>query len=108
MEETRQQIIQAVTNCYQHSTELFGVDDEMFMDMFVGPGALDTIHNERRSLRKRQKSLMSCLDEFKNISQALQQPRIYEHELNEVQVVFIAATYSSLIPFSCMICSAPC
>nr|CAB3474244.1 unnamed protein product [Digitaria exilis] len=51
--------------------ELFAVNDEKFMDMFVAPGAVDTIQNERQSLLKRQKILLSCLNEFKNISRAL-------------------------------------
>ncbi|CAO1944975.1 unnamed protein product [Urochloa humidicola] len=51
--------------------ELFAVNDDKFMDMFVAPGAVDTIQNERQSLLKRQKILISCLNEFKNISRAL-------------------------------------
>ena len=69
--------------------ELFCVDDKKFMDMFATPGALDTIQNESWSLRRSQMSLMSCLDKFKHISQALLwsfrsfSARIHEHELNE-------------------------
>jgi hypothetical protein len=51
--------------------ELFAVNDDKFMDMFVSPGAVDSIQNERQSLLKRQKILLSCLSEFKNISRAL-------------------------------------
>ncbi|KAM3332153.1 hypothetical protein ACQJBY_027773 [Aegilops geniculata] len=51
--------------------ELFAVNDEKFMDMFVSPGAIDCIQNERQSLLKRQKILLSCLSEFKNISRTL-------------------------------------
>ncbi|KAM0919182.1 hypothetical protein ACQ4PT_008381 [Festuca glaucescens] len=51
--------------------ELFAVNDDKFMDMFVSPGAVDSIHNERQSLLKRQKILLSCLSEFKNISRTL-------------------------------------
>jgi hypothetical protein len=51
--------------------ELFAVNDEKFMDMFVAPGSVDAIQNERQSLLKRQKMLMSCLNEFKNISRTL-------------------------------------
>lgn len=51
--------------------ELFAVSDDKFMDMFVAPGAVDAIQNERQSLLKRQKILLSCLNEFKNISRAL-------------------------------------
>uniref|UniRef100_A0A0A9FBW1 Uncharacterized protein n=1 Tax=Arundo donax TaxID=35708 RepID=A0A0A9FBW1_ARUDO len=51
--------------------ELFVVNDDKFMDMFVAPGAVDAIQNERHSLLKRQKILLSCLNEFKNISRAL-------------------------------------
>jgi hypothetical protein len=51
--------------------ELFAVNDDKFMDMFVAPGAVDSIQNERLSLLKRQKILLSCLNEFKNISRAL-------------------------------------
>jgi hypothetical protein len=47
------------------------VSDDKFMDMFVAPGAVDAIQNERQSLLKRQKILLSCLNEFKNISRAL-------------------------------------
>ncbi|PIA36634.1 hypothetical protein AQUCO_03300082v1 [Aquilegia coerulea] len=51
--------------------DLFAVNDEKFMDMFVAPGALDVLQNERHSLHKRQKILQSCLHEFKNIARAL-------------------------------------
>ncbi|KAL6845577.1 hypothetical protein ACP4OV_025072 [Aristida adscensionis] len=51
--------------------ELFAVNDDKFMDMFVAPGAVDAIQNERHSLIKRQKTLLSCLNEFKNISRSL-------------------------------------
>ncbi|GJN17683.1 hypothetical protein PR202_gb04772 [Eleusine coracana subsp. coracana] len=51
--------------------ELFAVNDERFMDMFVAPGSVDAIQNERQSLLKRHKILLSCLNEFKNISRAL-------------------------------------
>ncbi|KQK09720.1 hypothetical protein BRADI_2g49747v3 [Brachypodium distachyon] len=51
--------------------ELFAVNDDKFMDMFVAPGAVDAIQNERQSLLKRQKILLSCLSEFKNISRTL-------------------------------------
>jgi hypothetical protein len=51
--------------------ELFAVNDDKFMDMFVSPGAVDSIQNERQSLLKRQKILLSCLSEFKNISRTL-------------------------------------
>ncbi|KAK6946709.1 Dynamin, N-terminal [Dillenia turbinata] len=51
--------------------DLFAVNDEKFMDMFVSPGAIDILQNERRSLQKRQKILQSCLNEFKNVARAL-------------------------------------
>ncbi|XP_020265366.1 dynamin-related protein 5A [Asparagus officinalis] len=51
--------------------DLFAVNDEKFMDMFVAPGAIDILHSERQSLQKRQKILQSCLNEFKNIARAL-------------------------------------
>lgn len=51
--------------------ELFAVNDEKFMDMFVAPGAIDVLQNERQSLNKRQKILQSCLSEFKNIARTL-------------------------------------
>jgi hypothetical protein len=51
--------------------ELFAVNDDKFMDMFVSPGAVDSIQNERQSLLKRQKILLSCLSELKNISRTL-------------------------------------
>jgi len=51
--------------------DLFAVNDEMFMDMFVAPGAIDTLHNEKRSLQKRQKMLQSCLMEFKTVARTL-------------------------------------
>ncbi|KAF6155851.1 hypothetical protein GIB67_039182 [Kingdonia uniflora] len=51
--------------------DLFAVNDEEFMDMFVTPGAIDVLENERQSLHKRQKILQSCLHEFKNIARAL-------------------------------------
>ncbi|GFP79675.1 dynamin-related protein 5a [Phtheirospermum japonicum] len=51
--------------------DLFAVTDEKFMDMFVAPGAIDVLQNERQSLQKRQKTLHSCLNEFKNVARAL-------------------------------------
>ncbi|XP_010272424.1 PREDICTED: dynamin-related protein 5A [Nelumbo nucifera] len=51
--------------------DLFAVNDEKFMDMFVAPGAIDILQNERQSLHKRQKILRYCLHEFKNIARAL-------------------------------------
>ncbi|KAL3652566.1 Dynamin-related protein 5A [Castilleja foliolosa] len=51
--------------------DLFGVTDEKFMDMFVAPGAIDALQNERQSLHKRQKTLHSCLNEFKNVARSL-------------------------------------
>ncbi|KAA8523913.1 hypothetical protein F0562_010336 [Nyssa sinensis] len=51
--------------------DLFAVNDEKFMDMFVAPGAMDILQNERQSLQKRQKILHSCLNEFKSVALAL-------------------------------------
>lgn len=51
--------------------DLFAVNDEKFMDMFVVPGAIDLLQNERQSLQKRQKTLQSCLTEFKTLARAL-------------------------------------
>nr|XP_043626693.1 dynamin-related protein 5A-like [Erigeron canadensis] len=51
--------------------DLFGVNDEKFMDMFVAPGAIDNLQNERQSLQKRQKILHSCLTEFKSVARSL-------------------------------------
>nr|XP_010916099.1 dynamin-related protein 5A [Elaeis guineensis] len=51
--------------------DLFAVNDEKFMDMFVAPGAIDALQSERQFLHKRQKILQSCLNEFKNIARAL-------------------------------------
>ncbi|CAI9303738.1 unnamed protein product [Lactuca saligna] len=51
--------------------DLFGVNDEKFMDMFVAPGAIDVLQNERESLQKRQKILHTCLSEFKSIATSL-------------------------------------
>jgi hypothetical protein len=51
--------------------DLFAVSDDKFMDMFAAPGAVDAIQKECQSLLKRQKILLSCLNEFKNISRAL-------------------------------------
>lgn len=47
------------------------MNDEKFMDMFVVPGAIDVLQNERQSLQKRQKTLQSCLNEFKSLARAL-------------------------------------
>ncbi|MFS7921449.1 putative Dynamin superfamily [Helianthus anomalus] len=52
--------------------DLFAVNDEKFMDMFVAPGAIDALQNERESLHKRQKILHTCLSEFKSVATALQ------------------------------------
>ncbi|XP_076882953.1 dynamin-related protein 5A-like [Bidens hawaiensis] len=51
--------------------DLFGVKDEKFMDMFVAPGAIDILKNEREALLKRQKILHSCLTEFKTVATSL-------------------------------------
>ncbi|XP_031266551.1 dynamin-related protein 5A isoform X1 [Pistacia vera] len=51
--------------------DLFAVNDEKFMDMFVAPGAMEVLENERKSLEKRQKILQSCLNEFKNVARSL-------------------------------------
>ncbi|KAF5795160.1 putative Dynamin superfamily [Helianthus annuus] len=51
--------------------ELFTVNDEKFMDMFVAPGAIDILQNEQQSLHKRQKILHSCLTEFKSVARSL-------------------------------------
>ncbi|GLT67278.1 hypothetical protein SLA2020_395990 [Shorea laevis] len=51
--------------------DLFAVNDEKFMDMFVAPGAIDVLQNERQSLQKRQKILQSCLNEFKSVARVL-------------------------------------
>ncbi|CAO2833390.1 unnamed protein product [Amaranthus hypochondriacus] len=51
--------------------DLFAVNDEKFMDMFVAPGAIDILQNGRQSLQKRQNSLQSCLDEFKSVATTL-------------------------------------
>lgn len=51
--------------------DLFAVNDEKFMDMFVAPGAIDVLQNERQSLQKRQKVLQSCLNEFKSLARSL-------------------------------------
>ena len=53
------------------SLELFAVKDDKFMNMFVSPGAAHAIQNECESLLKRQKTFVSCLNEFKNISSTL-------------------------------------
>ncbi|MBA0792068.1 hypothetical protein Gohar_016595 [Gossypium harknessii] len=51
--------------------DLFAVNDEKFMDMFIAPDAIEVQHKERQSLQKRQKILQSCLNEFKNVARAL-------------------------------------
>lgn len=51
--------------------DMFAVNDEKFMEMFVAPGAIDVLQNERKSLEKRQKILQSCLNEFKSVARAL-------------------------------------
>lgn len=51
--------------------DLFAVNDEKFMDMFVAPGAIDILQEEKQSLQKRQKILHSCLNEFKSVARAL-------------------------------------
>lgn len=51
--------------------DLFAVGDEKFMDMFVAPGTVAHLQDERQSLHKRQKVLQSCLTEFKNIARTL-------------------------------------
>ena len=62
---SRDGLVQAV------ELDLFAVNDEKFMDMFVAPGAIDVLQNEKQSLEKRQKILLSCLTEFKCVAQAL-------------------------------------
>ena len=51
--------------------DLFALNDEKFMDMFVAPGALEVLQTERESLQKRQKILQSCLNEFKTLTREL-------------------------------------
>ncbi|KAB2098579.1 hypothetical protein ES319_A01G247900v1 [Gossypium barbadense] len=51
--------------------DLFAVNDEKFMDMFIAPDAIEVLHKERQSLQKRQMILQSCLNEFKNVARAL-------------------------------------
>lgn len=51
--------------------ELFAVTDATFMDMFVAPGAVDLLRNERHVMQKRQKTLQSCLNEFRNLARSL-------------------------------------
>ncbi|RAL45472.1 hypothetical protein DM860_014861 [Cuscuta australis] len=51
--------------------DLFAVSDEKFMDMFVSPGTIDVLESERQSLQKRQKTLNSCLNEFKSVARGL-------------------------------------
>lgn len=51
--------------------DLFAVNDERFMDMFVAPSTIDVLEKERQSLQKRQKILQSCLNEFKGVARAL-------------------------------------
>ncbi|KAE8713640.1 Dynamin-related protein 5A [Hibiscus syriacus] len=51
--------------------DLFAVNDEKFMDMFVSPAAIDALQQKRQSLQNRQKVLQSCLTEFKNVARAL-------------------------------------
>lgn len=51
--------------------DLFAVNDERFMDMFVAPGAIDVLQNEKQNLQKRLKMLQSCLNEFKAVARTL-------------------------------------
>ncbi|VYS48950.1 unnamed protein product [Arabidopsis thaliana] len=51
--------------------DLFAVNDDKFMDMFVAPGAIVVLQNERQQLQKRQKILQSCLTEFKTVARSL-------------------------------------
>ncbi|KAG2328203.1 hypothetical protein Bca52824_010931 [Brassica carinata] len=60
-----------LTPCGCTGVDLFAVNDEKFMDMFVAPGAIDMLQNERQQLQKRQKILHSCLTEFKTVSRSL-------------------------------------
>ncbi|XVF70187.1 hypothetical protein PTKIN_Ptkin11bG0141200 [Pterospermum kingtungense] len=50
--------------------DLFAVNDEKFMEMFVASSTIDALQNEQQSLRKRQKKLQSCLNEFKTVARA--------------------------------------
>ncbi|KAL1556491.1 Dynamin-related protein 5A [Salvia divinorum] len=51
--------------------DLFAVTDVKFMDMFIAPEVIDMLQNEKQSLQKRQKTLHSCLNEFKNVARSL-------------------------------------
>ncbi|CAL0310657.1 unnamed protein product [Lupinus luteus] len=51
--------------------DLFALNDEKFMDIFVAPGAIDVLQTEQEDLQKRQKILQSCLDEFKTLTREL-------------------------------------
>jgi len=50
--------------------ELFAVKDDKFMNMFVAPGAVDAIQNERESLLKHQKTFVL----FKRVQKHLINP----------------------------------
>ncbi|XP_078428268.1 dynamin related protein 5A [Wolffia australiana] len=51
--------------------DLFAVNDEKFMNMFMMPGVVDFLKKEHENLLKRRNILHSCLNEFRSIARAL-------------------------------------
>lgn len=53
------------------SVEVFGVSDDKFLEMFVAPGAVEKLENERAVLQKRCATLQTCLQEFRTLARSL-------------------------------------
>ena len=51
--------------------ELFAVNDETFMDMFIAHSAMDFLRNERQVTQKHLNILQYCLNKFWNLARAL-------------------------------------
>ena len=50
--------------------ELFAVDDGVFMEMFVAPGAMENLQKEQAALEKRCSMLKACLQEFRSLARS--------------------------------------
>jgi len=51
--------------------EVFGDSDEKFLEMFVAPGAIEKLEQEYMTLKKRNDTLLTCLQEFHTLAHSL-------------------------------------
>jgi hypothetical protein len=53
------------------SLELFACTDARFMDMFVAPGAVESMQAHKETLEKKAAMLAQCKDEFRTLARQL-------------------------------------